>query len=282
MYVRSLILLGLSTVFLKVMALACGAEEWDEGIARTARNYGPIPLITLGVEYENFAIGPHSIQGEFVLRVCRDPQASTDVTVVTAVPQPAIRPQSPQSPPSPPSPPSLQGTQLELKQLHYGCGDIEGGQFFVKLITSKFAGLAGIIERDSRSGWANVRLKEGYGGDHVLVNVRTPQKYIIKIPELVGDDAYKVQFEVYNNKFPSGRKGWLHSKGGNARAVKEARKIVVLQTQFEDEARDEEVSEKTVSYARCDSSIVNCEARDITRDKNVNSTDWLDGEESSD
>ncbi len=270
MYARDLITLALVAVVLAVTSHASGADEWDEGIARTARNHGPIPLMTLGVEYENFAIGPHAMQGELVLRVCRDPQASTDVTVVTAVPQRATNPQNPQSP------------QLELKQYYYGCGDIEGGQFFVKLITSKFAGLTGIIEPDSSSGWANVRLKEGYGGDHLLVNVRTPQKYIVKIPELLGDDAYKVQIEVYNDKFPSGRKGWLHSKSGNARAIKEVRKIVVLQTKFEDDARDEKVSEKTISYARCDSSIVNCETRDITRDKNANSTDWLDGEESSD
>jgi hypothetical protein len=219
-----------------VLATTSGAEEWDEGIARTARNHGPIPLMTLGIDYENFAIGPHSLQGELVLRVCRDPQASTDVTVVNAVPQQATSP------------------QLELKQLYYGCGDIEGAQ--------------------SSSGWANVRLAEGYSGDHALINVRTPQKYIIEIPKKEGDDAYKVQFEIYNTTWPLGRKVWLHSNDINQELVKEARKIVVLQTKFEDD-RDAKVPEKTIRYARCDSAEVTC--------KKAEGPDrWLEDGQSSD
>lgn len=256
MYPRDFIRSALTALVLAITSLASGAEEWDEGIARTARNYGPIPLMTLGVEYENFAIGPHAMQGELVLRVCRDPQAGTDVTVVSAVPQQATNP------------------PLELKQLYYGCGDIEGAQFFVKLIMTKFAGLAGIIEPKSSSGWANVRLTEGYGGDHVLVNIRTPQKYVIEIPKVEGDDAYKVQFEVYDTKWPLGRKVWLHSNASNQDLVQEARKIVVLQTKFEDE-RDAKVPEKTIRYARCDSSEVTCKKTDGP-DK------WLEDGQSSD
>jgi len=255
-YARNLMTLAVATVVLATTSIASGAEEWDEGIARTARNHGPIPLMTLGVDYENFAIGPHALQGELVLRVCRDPQASTDVTVVNAVPQQATSP------------------QLELKQLYYGCGDIEGAQFFVKLITKKFAGLAGIIEPKSSSGWANVRLAEGYSGDHALVNVRTPQKYIIEIPKKEGDDAYKVQFEVYNTTWPLGRKVWLHSNDINQELVKEARKIVVLQTKFEDD-REAKVPEKTIRYARCDSAEVTC--------KKAEGPDrWLEDGQSSD
>ena len=268
MYTRNLITLALAAVGLAMTFAASVAEEWDDGIARTARNYGPIPLMTLGGEYENFAIGPHATQGELVLRVCRDPQAGTDTTVVVAVPQQGLTPQNPQAPKVSPS------TQLELKQLNYGCGDIEGGQFFMKLVESKFAGLAGIIEPESKSGWANVRLGEGYVGDQVVLNVRTPQRYTLEIPELKGDDAYKVQFEVYNTKWPSGRKVWLRSNGNNQDLVQEATKIVVLQTKFDDE-RDASVPEKTVKYARCDSSEVTCKKRD-------GPDPWLEDGQSSD
>ncbi len=270
-YARDLIILALAAVGLAITSAASGAEEWDDGIARTALNHGPIPLMTLGVEYENFAIGPHATQGELVLRVCRDPQAGTDVTVVTAVPQRGMNPQSPRSPQAPQVSPS---TQLELKQLNYGCGDIEGGQFFMKLVESKFAGLAGIIEPQSSSGWANVRLSEGYSGNHVLINVRTPQKYVIEIPKLEGDDAYKVQLEVYNTKWPSGRKVWLHSNGNNQDLVQEAMKIVVLQTKFDDE-RYASVTGKTIRYARCDSSEVTCKKRE-------GPDTWLEDGQSSD
>ncbi len=256
MYTRALTILAVAAVGLAIAPVAAAAEEWDEGIARTARNYGPIPLMTLGAEYPNFAIGPHAKQGDLVLRVCRDPKAGTDVTVVSAEPQQPTAP------------------QLELKQFHYGCGDIEGARFFVKLITTKFAGLAGIIEPESKSGWANVRLREGYVGDQVVVNVRTPQRYILEIPELEGDDAYKIQFEVYNTKWPLGRKVWLHSNGPNQDTVNEATKIVVLQTKFEDE-RYADVPEKTIKYARCDSSVVTCKETEGP-DK------WLEDGQSSD
>jgi hypothetical protein len=270
-YARDLIILALAAVGLAITSAASGAEEWDDGIARTARNHGPIPLMTLGVEYENFAIGPHATQGELVLRVCRDPQAGTDVTVAIAVPQQGLTPRNPQNPQGARVSPS---TQLELKQLNFGCGDIEGGQFFMKLLESKFAGLAGIIEPQSSSGWANVRLSEGYSGDHVLINVRTPQKYVIEIPKLAGENAYKVQFEVYNTKWPSGRKVWLRSDGNNRDLVQEATKIVVLQTKFDDE-RDATVPEKTIRYARCDSSEVTCKKRG-------GPDSWLEDGQSSD
>jgi len=52
---------AVAAVVLATTSVASGAEEWDEGIARTARNHGPIPLMTLGVDYENFAIGPHAM-----------------------------------------------------------------------------------------------------------------------------------------------------------------------------------------------------------------------------
>lgn len=271
MYARDLITLAFVAGGLAITSAASTAEEWDEGIARTARNYGPIPLMTLGVEYENFAIGPHATQGELVLRVCRDPQAGADTTVVVAVPLQGMNPQNPQSPQAPRVPPN---TLLELKQLNYGCGDIEGGQFYVKLVESKFAGLAGIIEPESKSGWANVRLREGYVGDQVVVNVRTPQKYTLEIPELTGDDAYKVQFEVYNTKWPSGRKVWLRSNGNNQDLVQEATKIVVLQTKFDNE-RDASVPEKTIRYVRCDSSEVTCKKRE-------GPDTWLEDGQSSD
>ena len=274
MYTRVLTTFAVAAVGVAIAPVAPSAEEWDEGITRTARNYGPIPLITLGAEYEKFAIGPHATQGELVLRVCRDPQAGTDVTIVTAIPQPGMNPQSPQSPEASRMPPRAPNIQLELKQLNFGCGDIEGGQFFVKLVESKLAGLTGIIEPQSSSGWANVRLKEGYSGDHVLINVRTPQKYIIEIPKLADEDAYKVQFEIYSTKWTSGRKVWLHSNGNNQDFVQDATKIVVLQTKFDDE-REASVPEKTIRYARCDSSEVTCKKRD-------GPDTWLEDGQSSD
>lgn len=262
MYVRRLSMIAAAAVLLTAFPGTSQAVEWDEGIARTAGNFGPIPLIELGLEYENFAIGPYIAQGELVLRICRDPQAGTDVTVIGAAPRAPTTP------------------QLELKQLNSGCGDLEGSQFFVKSIATKFGGLVGIMKPDSSSGWANVRLAQGYSGDHVLVNVRAPQKYIVKIPEAQGSEAYKVQFNVYSSKFPLGRKGWLHSDGATARIIPDALKIVVLQTEFED-SRDENVDEKTISYARCDSSDVTCEGNKNSSD-NKDDDDWLDAEDSSD
>ncbi len=262
MYARRLSITVVTAILMHGILGTTQAAEWDEGIVRTAGNYGPIPLIKLGVEYENFAVGPYVVQGELVLRICRDTQASTGVTVIGAAPG------VPTNPP------------FELKQLNYGCGDIEGSRFFVKSMTAEFAGLAGIIKPDSSSGWANVRLTQGYSGDQVLANVRTPQKYIIKIPEAQGSGAYKVQFNVYSSKFPLGRKGWLHSDGANARIIPDALKIVVLQSKFED-SRDEKVDEKSISYARCDSSIVSCEGNKNSSDKK-DDADWLDAKDSSD
>lgn len=262
MYAKGLSLTAFAAVLLIGVAGTAQAAEWDEGIARTPGNYGPIPLLTIGTEYENFSVGPYVVQGELVLRVCRDAQANTDVTVVGAAPR------APTSP------------QLELKQLNYGCGDIEGSQFFIKSMTTNFAGLAGIVKPNSSSGWANVRLGKGYGGDHVLVNVRKPEKYIVKVPEAQGSGAYKVQFNVYSSKFPLGRKGWLHSNGASARIVPDALKLVVLQTQFED-SRDEKVNAKTISYGRCDSSIVTCEGNQNSFDSK-DDADWLDADDSSD
>jgi len=262
MYAKRLSITAVAAVLLNGIAGTAQAAQWDEGIVRTPGNFGPIPLITMGAEYENFSVGPHVVQGELVLRICRDTQAGTDVTVVGAAPRAPTTP------------------QLELKQLNFGCGDIEGSQFFIKSLITNFAGLAGIIKPDSSSGWANVRLTKGYGGDHVLVNVRTPQKYIVKIPEAQGSGAYKVQFNVYSSKFPLGRKGWLHSNGASARIVPDALKIVVLQTEFED-SRDEDVTEKTISYARCDSSIVTCEGNQNSFDSK-DDADWLDAGDSSD
>lgn len=264
MFARDLIvyIFVMATILLNGVAGSVQAAEWDDGITRTPGNYGPIPLITLNAEYENFAVGPYVVQGELVLRICRDTQASTDTTIVAAVPRLPTNP------------------QFELKQLYWGCGDIEGRVFYVKSITTKYAGLAGIIKPDSLSGWSYVRLTSGYGGDHVLVNVRTPQKYIIKIPEKEGPEAYKVQFKVYSKHLPLGRTGWLHSNGANARIIRDALKVVALQTKFEDD-RNEKVEEKTIRYARCDSSIVKCEGNKNSRDKKDDAK-WLEGGDSSD
>lgn len=261
MYARRLSIIAVAAVLLNGLPGTIQAAEWDEGIVRTPGNYGPIPLIELGAEYENFSVGPYVVQGELVLRVCRDTQASTGVTVVGAAPRVPTNP------------------QLELKQWNYGCGDVEGSQFFIKSLTTSFSGLAGIVKPDSSSGWANARLAQGFSGDQVLINVRTPQKYIIKIPEAQGGGAYKVQFNVYSNKFPLGRKGWLHSDGASARVVPDALKIVVLQSEFQD-SRDEKVNAKTISYARCDSSIVTCEGNQNSFDSK-DDADWLNADDSS-
>jgi len=262
MYARRLSITAVAAVLLNGIPGTIQAAEWDEGIVQTPGNYGSIPLIELGAEYENFSVGPYVVQGELVLRVCRDTQASTGVTVVVAAPRVPTNP------------------QLELKQWNYGCGDIEGSRFFIKSLTTSFAGLAGMVKSDSSSGWANVRITQDYSGDQVLVNVRTPQKYVIKIPEAQGSGAYKVQFNVYSSKFPFGRKGWLHSNGASARIVPDALKIVVLQSEFDD-SRDEKVDAKTISYARCDSSIVTCEGNQNAFDSK-DDADWLNADDSSD
>jgi hypothetical protein len=261
MYTMRFLVSAVAAAMLIVIPGAAQAAEWDEGIARKPGNYGPIPLIELGSEYENFAIGPYVAQGELVLRVCRDTRAETNLTVVAAISR------VPANPP------------LELKQWNYGCGDIEGSLFFIKSLTTSFAGLAGIVKPDSSSGWANARLSNGYSGDQVLVNVRTPQKYIVRIPEAKGSGAYKVQFNIYSSKFPLGRKGWLHSDAESARIVPDALKIVVLKSEFED-SRDAKVAAKTISYARCDSSEVTCEGNQNAFDSK-DDADWLNADDSS-
>lgn len=261
MYSIRFLISTVATLLLIIIPNGAHAAEWDEGIVRTPGNYGPIPLVVLGTEYENFSVGPYVVHGELVLRVCRDPQARAGVTVVAAVPRVPANP------------------QLELKQWNYGCGDIEGSQFFIKSLTTSFSGLAGIMKPDSSSGWANARLAKGYSGDQVLVSVRTPQKYILKIPEAKGSGAYKVQFNIYSSKFPLGRKGWLHSDGESARIVPDALKIVVLKSEFED-SRDEKVDAKTISYARCDSSNVTCEGNQNSFDSK-DDADWLNADDSS-